>query len=363
MDASGFLRLYIKDGDRTFGYQVVRNVLIGADLPECYRAMGKIHGIEDWHPVWNEVGERYEKLAREAAEEGHQASARDCYIQASIFYRMAEFYITENTPKKVRTYMKCNYCMEEAGKHLSPPLRRVEIPYEGTSLPGYLILPEGKDKVPCVLYLGGADDCKEEMVLLGSYDLVARGLGVLIIDGPGKGETLRKRGLATRPDFEVVASACYDFLEEQPEVDKNRLAVMGVSVGGYYGGRAATDRRTKACLIWGACHDVKEDLYDFFPPLRPQLQYILKARNQKHTAELLEKFTLDGVAKKIKCPLLVTHGQRDFIISVNAAHKTYRRASGPKKLRIWEEGEHLCYNFLPEAKAYMFDWLADRLLG
>ncbi len=361
MNASGFLRLYIKEADRAFGYQVVRNVLEGADLPECYRAMNRISNTEDWYNVWREIGEKYERMAKSNLAEEHFVSAKENFVQASIFYRMAEFYIMGNTQKKVQTYTKCNSCIETAGKYMNPPLRRVEIPYESKTLPGYLILPEGKNQAPCVLYLGGADDCKEELVLLGAYDLVARGLGVLIIDSPGRGEALRKRGLTARHDFEVVASACFDYLEEQSEIDKSRLGVLGVSMGGYYGGRAATDKRVKACLLWGACHDIKKDLYDFFPPIRPQLQYILKAKNQKQTSELLEKFTLDGVARKIKCPLLITHGQKDFIVSVDAARKTYKQASGPKKLKIWEEGEHNVMNFYPEVKSYMFDWLADQL--
>lgn len=364
MKASGYLRLYIKEADRAFGYQVIRNIIEGAYLAECYRAMTRITDTEEWYSEWRKLGEKYEKMAKEALENNHVESARDLYIQASIYYRMAEFYIMGNTSKKVQTYMKCNSCLEAAGKYMRPPLKRVEIPYEKTTLPGYLILPEKKrNKVPCVLYLGGADDCKEELVLLGTYDLVERGLGVLAIDGPGKGETLRKKGIPTRPDFEVVASAAFDFLEEQPEVDNNKLGVLGISMGGYYGGRAATEKRAKACLLWGACHDLKEDIYDFFPPIRPQLQYILKAKDQKQTIELLKDFTLNGVAKKIKCPLLITHGQKDFIVSVNAAYKTYKQASGPKQLKIWEDGEHNCMNYYPEVKVYMFDWLTDTLVG
>jgi cephalosporin-C deacetylase-like acetyl esterase len=39
-------------------------------------------------------------------------------------------------------------------------------------------------------------------------------------------------------------------------IDKDRIAVMGVSLGGYFAPRcAAFEKRFKACVAWGAIYD------------------------------------------------------------------------------------------------------------
>src|SRR3989304_7202316 len=233
------LRLYDAaqtDWDRVAAFQVMRNVKEGADLDDCYRTMMQVDGPQDWYPAWNETGQRWGGRAQEAVAKGFNQTARYAFFQASIYYRMAEFFLPPGAPEKNPTYLKCKDCVEKAITVVPPLAQGVQVPYEGTTLPGYFYLPKergAKDKVPAVLYLGGADDSKERVHFLGVKEMTERGLAVLTIDGPGKGETIRVKGLYTRPDFEVVSQAAYDYLETRPEVDAKRLNVLGISMGGY----------------------------------------------------------------------------------------------------------------------------------
>ncbi len=54
----------------------------------------------------------------------------------------------------------------------------------------------------------------------------------------------------------------------------------------------------------------------------------------------LEPFTLAEVAEKITCPILVCHGERDTIVPVELAYKTFEKiASKDKELRIFNADE------------------------
>ncbi|MGC0239493.1 alpha/beta hydrolase family protein [Arthrobacter sp. SD76] len=87
-------------------------------------------------------------------------------------------------------------------------------------------------------------------------ELAKRGISTLVMDTPGSGEALRMRGLKARYDTEVWASACVDYLENDPEVDQTRIGLVGWSLGGYYAPRAAAfEKRLKLVVAWGALHD------------------------------------------------------------------------------------------------------------
>jgi len=78
-------------------------------------------------------------------------------------------------------------------------------------------------------------------------------MSCLILDGPGNGKSIRFRGMTARYDSNVAGSAAIDYLEKREDVDKDRIAVMGVSLGGYYAPRAAAfEKRFMACVAPGA---------------------------------------------------------------------------------------------------------------
>lgn len=91
------------------------------------------------------------------------------------------------------------------------------------------------------------------------------GYAVLTIEGPGQGLTLHDKGEPMRADWEVVSKAVLDYLvsyaKDHPdmELDLDRVAMAGASLGGYMALRAATDPRVKPYVA----ADPPYDLYDF----------------------------------------------------------------------------------------------------
>src|SRR5205085_9911785 len=130
-----------------------------------------------------------------------------------------------------------------AGYLRSPRIEHVEVPYEGSSLPGIVVhadpLPD-RTRVPVMLFLDGFDVTKEIQYFRGVPDLAARGIACLILDGPGNGEAIRFRDLTLHHETERHAGAAYDYLAARSEFDPRRIGIMALSLGGYYAPRAAS---------------------------------------------------------------------------------------------------------------------------
>jgi hypothetical protein len=77
-----------------------------------------------------------------------------------------------------------------------------------------------------------------------------------VIDTPGTGEPLRLRNVPSRPDYEVPTTAIVDYLVTRPDIDPERIGLLGISLGGYYAPRGASfEHRIKACAAWGGVWD------------------------------------------------------------------------------------------------------------
>ena len=342
----------------------------GADFNEMFRTLEQIpdKDFEAWYREWMRSGEKIEALAQEAAQKGRFVTARDGYIRAFTYYRAAQFWLEYEDPRKNSAFARALDCFGKANNQGTPIYARVEIPFEGTTLPGYFCPAQGrrKGKGPAVLYIGGADTFAENLLFMGVSRITKRGISCMAMTGPGQGEVVRVKKLYTRPDYEKPIGAALDYLEKRKDVNSNKMALMGVSMGGYYAARGASlDDRVVACLLFGACYSVLDDLYDYFPHIRSSLQWIVGAKSADEAREKFSSFTLKGVIDKMECPLLINHGAEDFIVSPAAAQKTYDGARCPKELRIWQANEggstHCMGDNRTQAYAYMFDWLAERL--
>jgi alpha-beta hydrolase superfamily lysophospholipase len=135
-------------------------------------------------------------------------------------------------------------------KLLDTPVEQVLIPYEMTALPGYFYRPNDSEKPrPTLLVHGGYDSIGEELYLLVAAAAIQRKYNCLIFEGPGQGALIREQHLPFRPDWERVVTPVVDYLLTRPEVDPARIALLGISVGGYLAPRAAAFEHRLAALI------------------------------------------------------------------------------------------------------------------
>lgn len=342
----------------------------GGEAQECLRAAARIRlgDKESWHAEWKALADQVAQLGEDALAGGRRVTARDHFLRASNYYRWAEFFLAADDPRRLPAYRRCVDCFRKAGPCLDPPLERVEIPYEGTRLQGYFYPAKGGAgrKTPGALYVAGADVLKEELYFLGGRALIERGVSLLVVDGPGQGETLRFQGIASRPDYEVPVGAALDVLAARPEVDPERLGLVGRSFGGYYATRAAAfERRVRALVVFGALFSAVE-LFDDYPTIRGQLQWLTGCSSPEETRQRLRAFTLGPVIGRVRCPVLIIHGEGDHLTPASHARRTFEGLTvKDKDLVLYGRGEpgsvHCQYNSFPVTIPYLCDWLAERL--
>jgi dipeptidyl aminopeptidase/acylaminoacyl peptidase len=254
----------------------------------------------------------------------------------------------------------------------------VKVPYENSHLSAYFLPPAPGTAAPypAVVFFDGLDICKE-ITAHYARELTRRGCACLVVDGPGQGETLRVQGIPSRHDYEVPAAACVDYLEQRRDVDRQRLGVMALSMGGYYAPRcAAYEKRFKACVSWGAHYDyhalwierrkIMEKGGTRVSAPRFHLPWVLGVETMDEAMERLRPFTLQGVAGRITCPILICHGERDSIVPVENARRLYNEIpEGSKELKIFtpEEGgaEHCQVDAIQIITAYVSDWMSEHL--
>lgn len=354
------------DWDQGRTGKILRNCGPGveADMREINRRVQKFTDIPR---EFSRAAERREELAREAEKAGHEVEAREHYFVAATFYTNAMWAVYEDgNAKRIAWGERKKACYDKFIRFAGRPIERVELPFEGKTLSALLHLPlrmKAGEKIPCVLYIPGMDGVKEDNPIYGD-PFLERGIAVLSIDGPGQGETRAGGVKCTAANYADAGKLACDYLVKRPEIDANRLAIMGSSMGSYWGPRvAAAEPRFKACAVSGVC--VEPGQYTIFNTASPtfKLNYMYMSGYDDEAAfdEFAKTLTLKGVASKISCPYLVVAGEDDELCPIEFVYQLMDEIRAPKVLVVYEGEKHSIRN--PRARTLIVDWLTDRLAG
>ncbi len=368
---------------RAAGYATYGGAELGEVLVTCRRIP---EGDEEaWSSQWAATAARVERIGRDALAAGHRVSAREALLRASNYYRTADFYRREDPAadaESARLAKASQQTFAEAAALLDTPVRPLRIPYEGTTLPGYLFLVDdsGAER-PTVLYHGGFDSTLEEDYLALAAGALRRGYNVIAFDGPGQGTSVREQGLHFRPDWEAVVTPVVDFALALPEVDAERLALIGTSLGGLLAARAvAFEHRIAACVLHDGVYDFHSAVagFDGLAASAPGGMEALLAqstmlrwavRNGRWTfgvsdgeglAKAAEAYTLAGIADRISCPVLVLEAENDQFFK-GQPQQVFDELTCPKELVFFREdegcGEHCHEGAISLFHQRTFDWL------
>lgn len=276
----------------------------------------------------------------------------------------------------------------------------VKIPYEDSYLSGYFYHAVGCEDncTPraTLVAVGGFDSTCEELYFAVAAAAIKRGYHCLIFDGPGQGETLRIQNKPARFDFEVPVRAALDYLETRPEVDQTRIALIGMSMGGYYASRAAAfDKRISACIAFEALYNMWTSMLNNNPKtriieklspavaefiiglaaktstsMRWTIQNAMWVFGLEHYHNLLTtvpKYSLQDVADRIECPMLILVGESDHLVADGQADELVKRLHCPYTVRVFtrEEGaeEHCQEGNHALLHQVIFDWLDEQLIS
>lgn len=326
------------------------------------------------------LGARIEKLAQDDLAAGRTRSASQKFKRACIYYMTGERAQIHGAPGRVDLYRRMLACFEAFRIHGNEPCERVEVPFGDTSMPALFIPGTGEGRRPCMVHFQGLDVMKELLHFSGiGKELAARGVSCLIVDHPGVGEALRLRNLTATPETEVPARACLDYLTTRADIDPERIGIMALSLGGYYAPRAAAmEPRFACCVAWGAVWDFGKrqrlrlegrGTEPSVPAFFEHVAWVLGAKSLEESIAITDRMYLDGVAQKIRCPILITHGENDRQVPLDQAQKLFDACTNsPRrelKIHTRQDGgaEHCSVDNFPIAVDYMADWVAETFHG
>jgi hypothetical protein len=372
----------------------------GADVGECLSAAASIEDgdYEGWYRAWRTTADRVRGFAQRSAAKGHQASARDAFLRASTYYNTAAFFLdgTSDSSRLLPTWKAHRECFDEAASRFDPPFEKVEIPYEDTTLLGYLFKVDDSERTrPLLILNNGSDGTVTDMFLMGGAPALERGYNALTFDGPGQGAALFVQGLYFRPDWEKVITPVVDFCLRLPEVDPERIAIQGVSQAGYWVPRAvAFERRIAAAVADPGVCDVSTSWFSHLPQDMQKLlergqkeefdgyikevmqtsasvRYTVRFRMRPYGTDspyeaykLVRQYKLDGVADKIRCPMLVTDPDNEQFWP-GQSRRLYKALTCPKELVSFTAAEGADSHCEPKALGLrnqrIFDWLGETL--
>jgi pimeloyl-ACP methyl ester carboxylesterase len=326
--------------------------LIGLDPGDVKEAFASIHtrDKDEWAAAFMGVADRYMNEAK-SLEKTDPTKANADYIRAWRLYSFGRWPIPAS-PGKQRSYEKAIEAFLAHARFWDPPQEIVRIPFEGKEIIGYLRLPKNANgPVPLVLAVNGLDSRKEDLSESFSA-ILSFGIGFLAVDGPGTGQSPIK----VSENAERMLSRVLDYISTRPEIDKNRVAMHGVSWGAYWATKMAiverarlrgasaqsppTDRFFQKDFLLNSLIGNREYLFDQVPALMAIFDNV---KTVDEMAEVLPKMSLvkQGLLGQSMAPMLILAGVLDTQVPISDIYLLLDKGDVPKTAWINPQGGHL----------------------
>jgi len=391
-------------GDRDFA---VRSILGkssrgGADAGEVLStiALVKPKDRAGWFAAWVALGERVAEVAESSASRGHRVSAARAYLRAANYLAIAVNAtdgLDGGTERLLPTFRAHRAAWEGFVANTRWPVERVDIPYDGTSMPGWLFRPDTSGAArPTLVMNNGSDGSISGCWCEGAEGGLERGYNVLLFDGPGQQSMLFEQGIPFRHDWEKVLTPVVDFLATRDDVDAGRIGLYGVSQAGYWVPRAlAFEHRFAAAIADGGVVAISRSWVNHIPhrllalyekgdkekfdknmawgmrmPGSKAIRETWEFRARPYGAsgysavlDAVSEYTVDDVAGRIRTPLYITDPDGEQFFPGQSAELAALVPDATLVRFTQAEGaSHHCQPMARElTEQRMFDWLDEQI--
>ena len=230
-----------------------------AEYGEVATAFNGVHhggdSYDTFYDAFHSMGVLVSGFGQEALARRNHPSARGAFLRAASYLANPLYFaIGTSHPRQQQpaAYQAMNENWVLAAGLLEPAAERVQIPYGRTSMPGWLLRPPGagpRTRRPTIILNNGNDAQNIGLYVYGAAEAATLGYNALIFEGPGQGSMLFLREIPFRPDWEAVITPIVDYLQARPDVDADRIALIGWSQGGALCARAAAFEHRLAALV------------------------------------------------------------------------------------------------------------------
>lgn len=395
--ASATVRPFSADPD--FDYQIRCALGQSAGDPgEILAAVAPVRkgDHEAWYTAWWELGERALAEATTSADGGHRVSAGEAYLRASAYYAIAVNAVSSlaDADLLAPTFAKQEQAWQGFIDCAPVQVDEVRIPYDGGDLPGWIFRSANWAGATLVA-VNGSDGSWASVWGSCVAAALKRGYNVLVFDGPGQQSELFGRGIHFRPDWENVLTPVYDFLISLDGTDPARIALYGISQGGYWVARAlAFESRYAAAITDPGIVDVSTSWTGHLPAslrrlldagsfdkfdremdlgmrFSPETARTWRFRARPYgttgyaeTIAAVKQYTVADVAQRITTPLLILSPEGEEFWP-GQSQQLAELTPGVSTVVCFTEAEGASGHCEPMARSLtaqrMFDWLDDTI--
>ncbi len=384
--------------DQSYHFQTLRVMndvpSDGADTAEVLETIKHVRSgdAQGWFQAWSDTGDR---VTRSAASTTDRIAKGRALLRAHNYYRTAEFFLLSDDTKRPVSAAKNIHSFYAGLDALGVAYQQIKVPYgEGHHLEAvYYPVTEGGLRRPLIILGGGFDSTLEELYFVLVKDAHEHGYAVLTYDGPGQGSVLRDQGLTFTHEWEKPTTAVVDaFLADHSRPHK--MVLVGMSMGGYLAPRAAAfderfdgvvtydvffdagaiaRRYVPAAAFWlrdhgfGALVDmvvqVKAALSPSFAWAINNGMWTLGTKNPLDTVTELQKYTLAGVAQRIKNDVLILAGVEDHFVPIEQVAQFEKALTAARSVttKVYDRSsggaEHCQLGAQTLWHADFFDWM------
>lgn len=232
----------------------------GADFGEVVTVLDSIRDgdTESWYRGWSvlakAVGARAHRLV-------DPVSRGNAALRASSYMRTAEFFLHGSDSRRAEASEFCRQQFYAGLDLLDVDYTRSSIPYDGVEMETLFLRSSTATKDDVLVIHGGFDSTPEELYFTIGAAASERGFHVLIWEGPGQGQLLRKHHRTFIPEWEHAAAVALQSI--QNHVRPRAVIGVGISLGGYLMARAAAYLPDYHGVV----------LFDYFPPPLEALEH------------------------------------------------------------------------------------------
>lgn len=211
-------------------------------------------------------------------------------------------------------------------------------------LKGWYIAPKPEKKGATIIYVHGFQ-AERSWLLSQARFMIDQGYGALLFDLRNSGASGGDTTYFGAKEWQDVAGAV-KFLGTRPEVDGNRLGILGRSMGGGVVIRAAAELQVfKFVIAESTFTDIQSLVTDVVPlstglPSFPFAPLISFFASQQTGIDVNSVNSVEQLKRLGSTPVMIIHGTKDDWIPYSHGQKLFAEALGPKVFYAVEGAPH-----------------------
>lgn len=281
----------------------------GASTAEVLRIASQLApgSLEGFYPPFHWFAQQMHDLAESIDPNVDPVGAREAYFHASTYNRNSVITLLGNV-NDPRLYDVWPPMQDEFAKAIALLKPAPGLPLNITAtnssigafeIPAYFFKASASNSsLPTFIVGTGYDGPMQDLYHFSCSEILKRGVNCLTYEGPGQA-TPRRAGHPFITDWWSVVTPIVDYLHTRPDVDTDKIVLLGDSFGGLLAPLAASkEHRLSAMVLLDGYPNFRQSLIEQFPDQLITLYNQSKAAEFNHT--VLEALASPDVPTSLK---------------------------------------------------------------